>query len=47
LESIPSFVPEEYFFYLGQAVKSKKFGGTLLLRGPARVLSWSELVNFF
>ena len=34
-------------FHLGQAVKSRKFGGTLPLRRPARVLSWSKLVNFF
>ena len=43
----PIFGSKGMFFHLGQAVKSKKSEGTLPLRGPARVLSWSELVHFF
>ena len=35
------------YFYLGQAIKSGKYGGTRALKGPAMVLSWSKLVNFF
>ena len=35
------------YFHLGQARKSGKYGGTLALKGRARVLSWSKLVNFF
>ena len=32
---------------MGQARKSGKYGGNLELKGHARVLSWSELANFF
>ena len=35
------------YFHLGQAIKSGKYGGTLALKGCARVHSWSQLVNFF
>ena len=31
------------YFHLGQAIKSGNYGGTLALKGRARVLSWSEL----
>ena len=33
-------------FHLGPAIKSGKFGRTLALKGPAKVLSWSKLVIF-
>ena len=35
------------YFHLGQAITSGKYEGTLPLKGRARVLSWSELINPF